>query len=581
MFDPTQPFALLADGGGALLFTRPHGILAGASLPEALAAMREASGWLAGGISFESGFALEPRLAGREAATPFHWFGCFEAPQRLDAAARAELLAPWRARPASAGAAEPMVCRDDWLAAVHRAQALIAAGDSYQVNLTFPARLPVEGHPLALFAHLFDARASPHGGVLHDGKGRWWLSFSPELFFRLADGCITARPMKGTAARLADSLADAAVAAALHHDPKNRAENLMITDLLRNDLGRVAETGSVRTTSLFDVETYPSVHQMTSTVEARLREGLGAVDALAALFPCGSITGAPKIRAIEILRALETHPRGLYCGSMGWVAPGATAAHFNVAIRTIAIEEGAATLGLGAGITSGSDAAAEWAECLLKARFLQASAPETLIETMRREADGRIPRLPLHLDRMRQSARRFAFPFDHAAIEARLTELSAPGPRQLRLLLARTGEVAIQLSPLPAPPSSRSGGPVEVALAPMPLAADDWRLRHKSNARAFHDEARRASGRFECIYERENGLLTEGSFTNLFVAREGMLLTPPKALGLLPGVLRAELLQQGRAREAPLTRADLADGFCLGNSLRGLMPARLAGAGGR
>ena len=571
-FDPTRPFALLRDGGETLLFTNPHGVIAGNDLPAALPMLRRTNGWLAGGLSFESGLQLEPRLAAGGNSGGFHWFGCFGAPRRLSDAGLGQLLAPYRARQAAPGRPEPLIEKADWLRMVHRAQVYIAAGDIYQVNLTFPVRLPVAGHPLALFAHLFDAAASPHGGVVHDGAGRWWLSFSPELFFRLEGGRLLARPMKGTAARAPGLDEDRQAALALAADPKNRAENLMITDLLRNDLGRVAATGSVRTSGLFDIETYPSVHQMTSSIEARLGEGLDAVDVLTALYPCGSITGAPKIRAIEILRELEPFPRGLYCGAMGWLAPGAESAQLNVAIRTIVIEGGRATLGLGAGITSGSDPEAEWAECLLKGRFLRAAAPETLIETMRQEADGRIPRLALHLERLERSAARFAFPFDRPAIERRLAGLSTGRLRRLRLLLGSTGEVVLQLSPLAVPPDA----PVEVALVPAPLAADDWRLCHKSGSRAFHDRARRDSGRFECLYERADGWLTEGSFTNLFVPRGDLLLTPPSRLGLLPGVLRAELLQQGRAIEAPLCRADLAGGFLLGNSLRGLFPARLA-----
>lgn len=575
-FDPTQPFALLADGDSALLFTEPRAIFAGTDLPSALPALRQADGWLAGCLSFESGLALEPRLAGLQGPAPFHWFGCFAAMQRLGQAGLSQFLAPFRERPASTGALTPLVERDDWLRAVRRAQTYIAAGDIYQVNLTFPMRVPMHGHPLSLFAHLFNTHAAPHGGILHDGAGRWWLSFSPELFFRLADGRIEVRPMKGTAPRANSWAADREMALALANDPKNRAENLMITDLLRNDLGRIAVPGSVHTSALFEVETYPSVHQMTSTVAAVPRPGQHAVDLLAALYPCGSITGAPKIRAIEILRELEPYQRGAYCGGLGWIGPGGNSAHFNVAIRTLSVAGGKATLGLGAGIVADSNAEDEWAECQLKGRFLQPSAPTSLIETMRLAADGSIPRLGLHLDRMEQSARRFGFAFDRPTTLHNLARLGAGPERRLRLLLGASGETALHLSALPALPPT----PVQVAIVPQPLAADDWRLHHKSSTRAFHEQARRNSRCFECMYERPDGLLTEGSFTNLFVPRDGLLLTPPQQLGLLPGVLRAELLQQGRAREYPLTRADLQDGFLLGNSLRGLFPAQLAGIKG-
>jgi para-aminobenzoate synthetase/4-amino-4-deoxychorismate lyase len=308
-------------------------------------------------------------------------------------------------------------------------------------------------------------------------------------------------------------------------------------------------------------------------VQGRLLAGAGLPEVMAALFPCGSVTGAPKIRAMEIIAELEPSPRGLYTGSLGWIGPGATSAAFSVAIRTLEVDGRTATLGLGAGIVADSEAGAEWAESLAKARFLSQSAPRTLIETMRITPDGAL-RLSLHLDRLAASASRFGFAFDRAALDARLKALVVSRPRRLRLLLSADGAVALQLSDLPA----AAPDPAPVALVPLPVEPGDWRLCHKTGDRAFYDDARHAAGAFECLFVRADGLLTEGSFTNLFVERDGVLLTPPARLGLLPGVLRAELLASGKAREAELTAADLAQGFLLGNSLRGLFPARLAGA---
>lgn len=570
-----QPFALFWDQtrDGAWLFDAPVGVIAGTDTRAGLAALRDALAggeWVAGGLSYEAGHQLEPRLMGLGRGAPFHWFGRFAPARFLPRAEALALLAGWRRRLAI-GAPEPTVGRDDWMRAVDAVKALIAAGDIYQANLTFQARLPLSGHPAAVFARLFTPASAPLGGLVHDGAGRWWLSLSPELFFRLEAGALTARPMKGTSRRGASALADAALATALRADPKNRAENLMITDLIRNDLARVAETGSVRVEALFDIERYPSVHQMTSTVTARLAAGHDAVDALAALFPCGSITGAPKIRSMEVIAALEPEPRGIYCGSLGWIAPGGERAQFNVAIRTLAIEGGDARLGLGAGIVADSVPAEEWAECLTKARFLAPAAPRTLIETMQLEPDGSIVRLHRHLARLEASAQRFGFAWDRAAVAARLAALEPGAARRLRLLLDADGAVAVQLSALPAAPA----GPVGVALVPLPVPADDWRLAHKTGDRGFYDAARRAGGGFDCLFVREDGLLTEGSFTSLFVERAGRLLTPPARLGLLPGVLRAELLDSGRAVEAELRVDDLGSGFFIGNSLRGLMPARL------
>jgi para-aminobenzoate synthetase/4-amino-4-deoxychorismate lyase len=274
---------------------------------------------------------------------------------------------------------------------------------------------------------------------------------------------------------------------------------------------------------------------------------------------------------MEVIAQTEGAARGLYTGSLGWIGPGARTARFAVAIRTLEVAGREARLGLGSGIVADSLAEAEWAECLAKARFLQPSAPRTLIETLRLEPGGAV-RLALHLDRMQHSAARFGFAFDRAALEARVAGLRVARPRRLRLLLGMQGAVALQLSPMPAPVTE----PAEVALVPLPLAPDDWRLAHKSGDRGFYDDARRACGAFECLFVRADGRLTEGSFTSLFVERDGVLLTPPLADGLLPGVLRAELLAAGKAVEAELCAADLGHGFLLGNSLRGLFAARLA-----
>ncbi|MFA7439611.1 MAG: bifunctional anthranilate synthase component I family protein/class IV aminotransferase, partial [Sphingomonadaceae bacterium] len=435
---------------------------------------------------------------------------------------------------------------------------------------------PLSGHPLALFARLRLMAHAPHAALVHAGDGRWWLSLSPELFFTLHDGRLVARPMKGTAPREADAQSDAAAAASLSTDPKNRAENLMIADLIRNDLSRVSMPGSVRTPKLLAVETYPSLHQMTSTITSERMAGKDALDVLAALFPCGSITGAPKIRAMEILAELESHPRGIYCGSIGWIGPDGDAADFNVAIRTIAIEAGQARIGLGSGIVADSAASEEWRECLLKAEFLHPARPATLIETMRREADGSVPLLRLHLARMARSAARFGFPFAPDELAARITALPPAGAQRLRLLLAESGALALQLSALPSTVSQ-----LLAMLAPLPVPATDWRLRHKSNNRNFLDVARQATGAAEVLFLDGEGFATQGSFTNIFVASDGIYHTPPLSRGLLPGVLRESLLTTGAAIEADLHESDLrmaaASGrLFVGNALRGLIPVALA-----
>jgi para-aminobenzoate synthetase/4-amino-4-deoxychorismate lyase len=570
MFDPARPFVLLDDvpAGRARLFTGLEEVVSVAgdapeAVPAALDRLRAPGSW-AGFIGFEAGFALEPALPRRvaPAGEPLLWFGRFAHEAALDAAKLPD------AGPASVGDAAPGLTPAAYEAQLDRVQALIAAGDIYQANLTFGALVAVGGHPLALYARLRSGSRAPFGALIFTGN-LWILSFSPELFFRMDGRMLTARPMKGTAPRGFDAADDAARAETLHNDPKNRAENLMITDLLRNDLSRVADHVAVPT--LFAIETYPTVLQMTSTITATARPGVSATDVLTQLFPCGSVTGAPKIRAMQVIADIETAPRGVYTGSIGAI----TGEHavFSVAIRTLVMAPGArvARLGLGSGIVADSEARTEWAECLQKSAFLARKATPDLIETMR-VAAGAAPDLARHLARMAATAAFLGVNFDADAAKTAVCEAIAPGfTGRLRLLMASSGALAIQMSPLPV----AGDAPWRVQLVPLPVAVDDWRLRHKTSDRAFYDDARRRAGCDEVVFVRPDGLITEGSFTNVFVPRDGVLLTPPAHTGLLPGVLRARLLAEGRAVEAALTPSDLAESFWLGNALRGLVPAKI------
>jgi para-aminobenzoate synthetase/4-amino-4-deoxychorismate lyase len=376
--------------------------------------------------------------------------------------------------------------------------------------------------------------------------------------------------MKGTSVRGSNRQEDRALAESLLSDPKQRAENLMIVDLMRNDLSRVARAGTVSVPQLFSVEQYPTVHQMVSTVTAELSEGLDAVDALTALFPCGSITGAPKVRAMQVIGEVEGAARNIYTGAIGRLDTNGDAM-FNVAIRTLMLDptSDAAVLGLGSGVVADSSAEEEWQECLAKGAFVTAGeAPFDLIETMAFDADTGIPLLERHLARMKASAQLFGFAFDRHMVrnELQAATFRLSAPTRIRLLLARSGAIAIGIAPMPAAPA----GPVEVALAPLPVAPDDFRLRHKTSRRSFYT---RHPDTFETVYVDPEGYLTEGSFTSIFIARDGTLVTPPLARGLLPGVLRAELIATGRAVEGDLTPADLVGGFFIGNALRGLVSA--------
>ena len=598
----TRPFVLLddarADGAGeALLFEDPAALFV-AHTPDAVApalAAAEAAraaqgGTLAGYVAYEAGLALEPRLAPRAAARsgaagPLVWFGLFARPTRIAAADLPGWLAErGGAAPASIGPLVPQTGPGDYLAAFATLQQAIRDGEIYQANLTLRLEGAASGDPVALYAAIRPAAQVPHGALVFDGS-HWLLSFSPELFFALDGRAALARPMKGTAPRGQDAAEDAALRAGLAASAKDRAENLMIVDLIRNDLSRVARPGSVRVEDRFAIETYPTLHAMVSTVRADLAEGAGAMDLLRALFPCGSITGAPKIRAMEWIDTVEADARGPYCGAIGRIgsAPdGQAQAEFSVAIRTIRLTPGEnqrhhAVLGVGGAVVADSEAMAEWRECLVKGGFARGAAGgHDLIETMRCQPGEGALNLALHLDRMAASAAALGFAFDRALAQQRVAALAdgLDRPARLRLLLSRGGALAVESAPLPPPLPD----PAPCLALPLPVVAGDWRLRHKSTDRQFYDAAlaaARAAGAAEAVLVRPDGLVTEGSFSNLYVERDGRLLTPPAGLGLLPGVGRRRLIEEGRAMEAELTLDDLATGFWIGNALRGLTRAVL------
>jgi para-aminobenzoate synthetase/4-amino-4-deoxychorismate lyase len=580
----TAPYVLLDDASGtasgavgtpARLYRDPVDIVRADTPAEVQPALdrlrdaRKAGLHAAGYLTYEAGAAFSAKSVAVGNEGPLLWFGLFADYEEIaanDVAARLpDPAGAWT------GAPVPLIDRDTYDASLSRVLDLIAAGDIYQANLTFAASVPFVGDPLALYARLRLQAGAGYGALIDTGETRF-LSLSPELFFALDGDTLTCCPMKGTAQRGDTPEADRALAEALAADPKQRAENLMIVDLMRNDLSRVARQVAVR--DLFTVETYPTVHQMTSTVTATLKPACDAVDVLAALFPCGSITGAPKQRAMEVIAEVEhARTRGIYTGAIGRFDANGDAI-FNVAIRTIAIEDGAATMSLGSGIVADSEADAEWAECHAKGAFVTAGQRRfDLIETMAFDPDEGLMRLEAHLTRMKASADALGFVFDrHAARnELQAATFRLRGPRRIRLLLSANGAVAIEAAPLPQSPAQAT-----VAIVPLPVAPTDFRLSHKTSARGFYDQARKAAGTFEVLFKDADGFLTEGSFSNLFVPRGTGLVTPPLRNGLLPGILRAELLESGRATEAPLTRTDLANGFFIGNAVRGLIPAIVA-----
>jgi para-aminobenzoate synthetase/4-amino-4-deoxychorismate lyase len=573
LFDDARP------GGEARLYRAPVRIVAAYRLEEVRGAIDELRRATAGGahaagyLAYEAGQALDPMLVegARDGDGPLLWFGLFEGFERPD---------PERLLPDGAGAfigrPRPRIGFADYAEAAGKVRDHLFAGDLYQANLTFGCDVSVQGDPLAIYARLRAGSTAGWGGVVHTGE-RWLVSCSPEQFFTIRDGVIEARPMKGTAPRHASPERDRAEADGLASDEKQRAENLMIVDLMRNDLARLSVPGSVDVPDLFVVEQYPTVHQMVSRITARLRPETSAADVIETIFPCGSVTGAPKVAAIRALRRLEPEPRGAYTGSMGWIEPGPQGdAAFNVLIRTLEgrSEQSTCRLGLGSGLVVDSRIDDEWAECRLKGEFvLQGQRPFDLVETMGLDPHDGIVDLDRHLDRLRNAAADLNFRFDrHAARnELQAATFGHKERSMVRLLLARSGAMAIQLRPFERPPES----PVRVTLAPLPVPANDFRLRYKTTDRGFYDQARQDAGTFETVFYDDHGRITEGTRTCVFVERDGVLVTPPLSQGLVPGVLRGKLIDEGRAVEGQLVPDDLAGGFLIGNSARGLLAAVL------
>ncbi len=551
---------------------------------------------MAGYLAYEAGLCLEPRLehlapSRTGASGPLVWFAAFEGHERIAPTDVPGWLRANASRPdAAIGPLEPQVSPGGYAQAFAALREAIRAGDIYQANLTFPLAGSWKGDPVALYAAIRPSAQAGYGGIVFDGS-HWLLSFSPELFFSLKSGSALVKPMKGTRPRGRGEKEDARLADELASSDKDRAENLMIVDLMRNDLSRVAQPGSVRVEQAFAVESYPTVHQMVSTICAEMKPGLGAVDVIRALFPCGSITGAPKIRAMELIAEVERGARGPYCGAIGRIdAPGANGtgdAAFNVAIRTLRLTpgengQGRAVLGVGSAIVADSQALPEWRECLVKGGFVRQSAPDIsaanfdLIETMAFRPEEGVPLLEQHLERIKASAAELGFGFDRHAVRNAIQALcfDAERPSKLRLVASRSGAFSLELSDMPPPLAE----PAVCAVLRLPVDPGDWRLRHKTSDRSFYEaglEAAQASGATEAIFLREDGLVTEGCFNSIFVKRGDSLLTPPASLGLLPGVLRRSLIEEGQASEAELTLDDLAEGFLIGNALRGLTKARL------
>ncbi len=527
-----------------------------------------------GFVAYEAAAALNPHLPALPplAGLPLAWFAIYG---ERHACPPPQLPSPTLLPPLQPTLSAEQYCRT--VSALHDA---IAAGESYQVNYTFPLLGNCHDDPIVRYQAMLTSQRPCFGALLDTGR-HLILSASPELFFQRTGDRIVTRPMKGTASRGRFPEEDAALALRLRASAKEQAENLMIVDLLRNDLGQIAQTGSVQVERLFELERYPTVHQLTSTVSASLRGGTDLTSIFRALFPCGSVTGAPKRRSMELIARHEAQPRGVYCGAIGMLGPGEEAL-FSVAIRTLLLDRlsGTCQIGVGSGITWDAEATAEYAECLAKAAFLSQPPPPRLLESLRLES-GRYPLLTRHLARLAWSASRLGHHYNASLTEQRLLEHAATVPQgthKVRLLLAADGE--LELSSAPLEPDS---APLQLALCSKRVTDETPELYLKTEARQRYDAARREHpAADEVLLVNQQGQLTEGSYHNLVLRLGGRLVTPPLHCGLLPGVMREELLAQGAIHEQILYPADLGQAaeIWLINAVRGWRRAELLNDGG-
>ncbi len=563
--------------GRSFHFAEPAEEISATALDQVIPALRRIDAAVqnglhaAGFIAYEAAPAFDSHLRVKNpSAFPLLWFGLFKERHQIQAGKF------YGDGQFSLTNAQASLDENAYSQAVEHIRERIAAGDTYQVNFTLRQRAHFAGDDLALYHRLCRNQRAGYCAYLNIGRYRI-LSVSPELFFHWQQGQLTTKPMKGTRPRGRTTAEDRVYAEQLQSSPKERAENLMIVDLLRNDMGRIAEFGSVQVPQLFEVERYETVLQMTSTVIARPLPQAGFVEILQALFPSGSITGAPKIRTMEIIHALEDSPRQIYTGAIGFLSPGPEAV-FNVAIRTLLIDTqtGGAELGLGSGITYDSLPAAEYKECLLKGNFLSQSRPDfSLLETLRYENPAGYFLLDRHLARLADAADYFGFSYNENAVRAALEEAATrmlAGKFKVRLSLNRHGAMQVTHESLDEKPIWR------VALSRAPVDSRDVFLFHKTTHREIYETRRAAQPEVdEVLLINEKGELTESTAANLVLRLEGKDYTPPISCGLLAGTWRAELLERGQLVERVLRPEDLfkAQAIFLINSVRGWMPVQI------
>ncbi len=540
-------------------------------LEEAEAAAKEGK-WVALALSYEAAPVFDSALSVKSSPDfPLAWMAVFDSPSSagVDSTGSHEFeISDW----------EPQISGAQYRQAIQSIRDRIERGETYQVNFTFPLHGHVDGDTFSCFRSVGASQGAAYSVYLNMGSHKI-LSFSPELFIERRGDVLTTRPMKGTLGRGRWLEEDAWRAQQLRDSAKDRAENVMIVDMLRSDLGKIAEIGSVKVPELFAVESLSEVLQMTSTITAVQKPDTTLVHVLRALFPCGSVTGAPKPRTMSIIKELEEEPRGIYTGTIGLLAPNGDAV-FNVAIRTMAVdaESGAATFGVGGGITWASTADGEYEEAVLKAKFLTHRRPEfELLETLAL-VGGEYTLLERHLDRARNSAQYFGFVWDESRVEKALADACAAhtsGRWRVRLIVARSGEPQVEVHPL----AATRGEPLIVKFATCPVDTRDPLVFHKTTARSRYDEElKRCQPCDDVILWNARGEVTESTIANVVVFSDGKHWTPPRESGLLAGTLREDLIAKGVLFERSIKKEELESvgSFSLINSVRGWIPAKLA-----
>jgi len=568
MIQPQE--VLLKHGAGWLHFSNPHQIICASQMGEVRAALRQAEalvnerGWFAAGfVSYNAAPAFDSALRVIPSQDfPLLWFGLYDAPRELENI-EADEISPalnW----------QPEVRREAYYSAIDAVRASIARGMTYQVNFTMRLRARFDSSAWNLFTHLMRGQ---NRYAAYVDAGRYVVcSASPELFFNLNENKIFSRPMKGTTRRGRITREDERQAERLRRSEKDRAENVMIVDMIRNDLGRIAETGSVQVPALFEIEKYSTLLQMTSTVQAQTRRSVAEI--FDALFPCASITGAPKVSAMNIIAELESSPRNIYTGSIGFIAPHRRA-QFNVAIRSVLIDREAQTAeyGAGGGVVWDSTSAGEYDEAILKARILTAAPPQfDLLETLRWNVGEGFFLWTEHLARLEDSAAYFDFPFSRKKTEEYLQAIAKDfdSPQRVRLLLNPQGGLRHQTFSAPPPRVA-----LRAQLAKHPIDSTNPFFFHKTTRREIYPTP--PSGCDESLLYNENCELTEFTTGNLVVEIDGQLYTPPVECGLLAGTQRARLLRDGKIMERVLLKDDLArcEKVFLINSVRGIEEAQM------